>query len=308
MQVRDTGESPAVTLSLSVKTPRACCVVPALTQESVTMTAQDTIGPYTFFSGAYAHALDATQVSTGTFDISVTSGENAVSDSFKKTAELGSTCKPFGDDNPTEPGPEISYKGCYTDSVASRALTDALFSGANMTSSSCASLCSEYHFLGLEYGVECFCGNIHSTDSLLVDDSECNVPCPGNNDENCGGSYRLSVYENTAWIPTVNPEIEGYGYLGCYNDTLSTRALSGSFMYDSENMTVELCAEFCGGANYFGVEYFSECFCGASLLEASIAHPEAKCGFYCSGNSTQFCGGSHRMNVYVKDGILPPEE
>lgn len=267
------------------------------------MTAQVTIGPYTFFSGTYV--LDASQTSSTTFDVSVAGGEEIVSDSFKRTADLGPTCKPFGDDDPA-PEKGYSYKGCYTDSTSSRALTGAWYTSENMTVDFCAESCSEYKFFGLEYGIECFCGSIHSAESILVDDSECSMACAGDDSEICGASYRLSVYENTDWIPVTNPEIVGYDYLGCYNDSLPTRALSDSFVYDSEAMTAEFCAEFCDGANYFGLEYFSECYCGSSLLEESIPFPETDCGFFCSGNSSQFCGGSHRMNVYVKEGVLPP--
>ncbi|KAL1955711.1 hypothetical protein VTO42DRAFT_8183 [Malbranchea cinnamomea] len=301
--VRDVSASSTVTLSLTMKTPRNCCVVPALTKQLVTMTAQDTIGPYTFYSGTYP--LDPSQSTTTRFDVLVTDEQESVSDSFKSTADLGSTCKPFGDGGPSSPN--IDYRGCYTDSVFSRALTGAASDDDEMTIDFCADFCQAYRFFGLEYGRECFCGNTQSSESTLVADSECSMPCGGDGSKICGASNRLSVYENLDWIPTVNPEIEGYEYLGCYNDSTARRGLSDTFVYDSE-MTVELCAEFCSGANYFGVEYFSECYCGAELSDSSTVQPEADCSFFCSGNSTQYCGGSNRMNVYVKEGLLIPEK
>ncbi|EEP77316.1 predicted protein [Uncinocarpus reesii 1704] len=294
--VRNPVEAPSVTLSLTTKTPRNCCVVPALTKESVAMIEQGSIGPYTFYS--ISHIVDPAHKPTAKFDVSVGDGEAVKSDSFKSTADLGSTCAPIGSDDPPLPG--FSYEGCFTDTVESRALTGAAFVSDELTVGDCANLCGQYQFFGVEYGRECYCGNMKNSESVLVDDAECSMACSGDSSELCGAPYRLSLYKNTEWVPTINPEIPGYNHLGCYNDSASSRALSGTFMYN-EAMTVDLCASFCDGANYFGVEYFSECYCGDSLSPTSTEQPDTGCSFFCSGNSTQFCGGSNRMNLYMKE-------
>ena len=264
------------------------------------MTAQDTIGPYTFYSGSYS--LDSAQKTTTKFDVSIIEGEKTLSDSFKSTSNLGPTCAPFGSGDP-EP-PNFSYEGCFTDSVAERAFTGAAFADDEMTIEDCAKSCESYRFFGLEYGRECYCGNTRNPESILVADSECTMACGGDESEICGALNRLSVYNNTAWIPTVNPEIPGYKYLGCHNDSTGDRALSGEFEF-SEEMTVERCASFCEGEAYFGVEYYSECFCGAGLSPNSVKQPETDCSFFCSGNSSQYCGGSGRINVYIKEALMP---
>ncbi|KMU91256.1 WSC domain-containing protein 2 [Coccidioides immitis H538.4] len=296
--VRDTVASPNVTLALFMKIPRDCCVVPALKTKLIAMTKQRSIGPYTLFSSSYA--LEPFLKSSTIFDVSVTSGGKVILDSFKRTAELGSTCASFGSDGPTKP--EFNYEGCFTDSVASRTLTGKASADDEMTIEKCGSQCKDYQFFGLEYGRECFCGNTKGSRSVKVEESECSMACGGDKSKVCGAQDRLNLYKNTAWIPTINLDIAGYKHLGCYDDSRDSRALSESFVY-SDKMTVDMCASFCGGANYFGVEYYSECYCGATLSPRSSKQPETDCSFLCSGNSTQYCGGSDRINVYMKEPV-----
>jgi hypothetical protein len=259
------------------------------------MAEQETVGSYKLFSGTYT--IDLAQKPTTKFEVSVGTGASKTAVSFQNTADLGATCAPF-DSGSGEPTLH-TFSGCFTDSVSSRTLTGAVFADGGMTTEQCADLCESYQFFGLEYGTECFCGNVRSPGSQQVDDTECAMACGGDSSETCGDSNRLSIYENTNWEPTAHPEIEGYDFLGCYTDSTGSRTLSDTFQYSSE-MTVEFCASFCDGANYFGLEYFSECFCGASLLESSTLQPETDCSFLCSGNNSQYCGGSNRLSVYAK--------
>ncbi|KAF3484451.1 uncharacterized protein GIQ15_03775 [Arthroderma uncinatum] len=293
--VRDTVKSPMVTLSLTLKTPRSCCVAPALSTKSFTMLAQATIGSYTLYSGNYS--LEASYKSSAKFDVAVSSEATIVSDSFKSTTDLGSICTPFGSNDTNLP--TYSFEGCYTDSTESRTLTGGASVDDKMTVKACSSHCKGFQYFGLEYGRECYCGNSKGAGSMQVSETECKDPCGGDSSETCGASYRISIYKDTTWIPTINPKIPGYEYSGCYNDSASSRTLSDSFVYN-EKMTVELCAAFCNGTNYFGTEYFSECYCGASLSPGSTKQTEDGCSFFCSGNSTQYCGGSNRINIYTK--------
>ncbi|EFQ96906.1 WSC domain-containing protein 2 [Nannizzia gypsea CBS 118893] len=293
--VRDSANSPEVKLAVTTKTPRSCCVTPALTTQSVPMLSQTTVGPYTLYSGNFT--LAAAYRSSAKFDVSLSSGGAVVSDSFKNTADLGSMCVPFGSNGTTMP--DYTFDGCYTDTPESRALTGAAFVDGNMTVAACSGLCKGYQFFGLEYGTECYCGNSRSSSSMQAPESECNQPCGGDSSETCGAGYRIGIYKDKTWIPTTNPQIPGYNYTGCYSDSPSNRTLSGSLTYN-EKMTVELCAAFCNGTKYFGIEYFSECYCGADLFPESTMQPESDCGFFCSGNKTQHCGGNNRINIYTK--------
>jgi hypothetical protein len=53
--------------------------------------------------------------------------------------------------------------------------------------------------------------------------------------------------------------ITGYTNTGCWTEPLNARTLTGPASA-SVNMTVELCASFCTGYQYFGVEYFQEVY------------------------------------------------
>ncbi|EFE33119.1 uncharacterized protein ARB_07870 [Trichophyton benhamiae CBS 112371] len=294
-KVRKNANTGSVKLSVTTKTPRSCCVTPALTTQSVPMSPQTTVGPYTLYAGNLT--LAAAYRSNAKFDVSLTSGGAVISDSFKNTADLSSTCAPFGSNDPTMP--DYTFDGCYTDTPESRALTSAAFVKENMTIAACSSLCKGYQFFGLEYGTECYCGDTRSNSSMQAPKSECNQPCGGDSSETCGAGYRIAIYKDDKWVPITSPQIPGYNYTGCYSDSPSNRTLSGSFTYN-EKMTVELCASFCNGTKYFGVEYFSECYCGANMFPGSTIQPESDCGFFFSANKTQHCGGSNRINIYTK--------
>lgn len=52
--------------------------------------------------------------------------------------------------NPTIPN--YTYKGCYTDSVGARTLTDVVMFDSAMTAEKCAARCSGFTYFGMEYG------------------------------------------------------------------------------------------------------------------------------------------------------------
>ncbi|KAF4983339.1 hypothetical protein FZEAL_1231 [Fusarium zealandicum] len=88
--------------------------------------------------------------------------------------------------------------GCYTDtSDKGRALMWGLdYDGSDMTPTKCLNGCADQGFplAGIEYGGECYCGNVLANDTAKADPSDCNMNCNGDNTFKCGGSGRLSVY------------------------------------------------------------------------------------------------------------------
>ncbi|KAK6340482.1 hypothetical protein TWF730_002233 [Orbilia blumenaviensis] len=102
----------------------------------------------------------------------------------------------------------------------------------------------------------------------------------------------------------VHPGSSGYGYLGCYNETLDTtndRAIYGGNVTKSTDMTVDKCLDVCkkgGSFNYAGLEYTSECWCGPYLSELSQKLEDAQCNLGCAGNNSEACGGALRVSVY----------
>lgn len=68
-----------------------------------------------------------------------------------------------------------------------------------MTPKACTDHCAERGYLiaGTEYSGECFCGNAfvnHGGKVKQVEESQCNMPCKGDQGIICGGPARLSVY------------------------------------------------------------------------------------------------------------------
>lgn len=138
-----------------------------------------------------------------------------------------------------------SYKGCYTDDVASRSLQSAATTGDGMTAEVCITFCTGrgYSLAGTEYSKECceykfslyrLISNVYYTDSLTdcgnsilspgtVATDGCNMACGGAAGEACGGPNRLSVYEKNTTTgggavtgPVTNANVGEWGSLGCY--------------------------------------------------------------------------------------------
>ena len=146
----------------------------------------------------------------------------------------------------------------------------------------------------------------------------------------------MNVYTlnpNSTALPTVAPTPTATGgpvtvqtagpyvYLACYVDNTNGRALSALENPESgAGNTVEVCAAACSGYKYMGVEYGGECYCdnvigggngvatgmtpqtdGCSMVSPVHAEDVALLTICqtCSGNSSEYCGGQNRLNMYV---------
>lgn len=113
----------------------------------------------------------------------------------------------------------------------------------------------------------------------------------------CGGSQRLSLYQNLFWTAPEDPSsIGSYEFYGCVTDS-PTRTLAASSL-SSSAMTLEMCATFCSGYTYFGAEWSVECWCGNSFTEGAALVDSSQCSMTCGGNSTELCGNGDRLSVY----------
>ena len=140
-------------------------------------------------------------------------------------------------------------------------------------------------------------------------------------------SYSLTL-STTSAVPTYTGPITvqtvtgGWSYIGCYTEATNTRALSGlQNPVPGNQNTLEVCAAACAGYPYFGVEYAGECefslfrlllivsnriigYCGSVLNSGSVIAPGGSspalngCSMTCAGNSSEYCGGGNRLNVY----------
>lgn len=88
-----------------------------------------------------------------------------------------------------------SSLGCTPDNSGSgRVLTGSYSEANNQTPQSCLASCQSkgFTYAGLEYGRQCYCGNSISLAKLGA--GGCTMPCSGDKNAMCGGSYRMNLY------------------------------------------------------------------------------------------------------------------
>ncbi|XP_052788050.1 xylosyltransferase oxt-like isoform X2 [Mya arenaria] len=89
-----------------------------------------------------------------------------------------------------------SYIGCYKDSQTERDLSNV---GTKFNSDNSPQKCLEYcttggyQYAGLQYKVECWCGNTYNKYGDLPETS-CQTSCPGNQTETCGGYNAQRIF------------------------------------------------------------------------------------------------------------------
>lgn len=205
--------------------------------------------------------------------------------------------------------------GCFKDTVNPRTLRGmGVLSQANMTASICAKHCADHGFeyAGTEYSKECHCGN-ELYGSAKLTDGLCNMTCSGDKGAKCGGSSALTVYRKSTQSASgtsdpskpvsadanfLSPD-HGWDALGCYTDSVSPRALSGTAMQINAKLTPQACISHCSSLHfaYAGLEYGKECHCGNSLKQSKKS-AAGQCNMKCTGDSKSTCGGSSRLQLY----------
>jgi len=185
------------------------------------------------------------------------------------------------------------YLGCYFDD-GNRALREAYRTDPLMTPQLCNSICQGFPFYAVEDTTQCFCGTTFHNGYPKVPDSECNDSCNGDSGAKCGGFWRLSLYSSTG---ASAPPAVSYTAQGCFVDQ-PDRGLTNVETTD-DTITPPLCAGFCVGYRYAGVEYGNQCFCGNTWPSSYSKVADNECNFTCAGDPTQTCGGFWLLNLYV---------
>ncbi|KAF8476774.1 WSC domain-containing protein [Kalaharituber pfeilii] len=212
--------------------------------------------------------------------------------------------------SPTPTPSPWEYLGCAQETTP-RLLGGATTTSPNMTLSLCHNFCLSKNLplAGLEYAKECYCG-LALPPNYPLNATGCSSPCAGNPSQICGGSSRLSIYNNTLYIPPSTPKVVLGGqwlWEGCFTE-VAGRAVAGYGFSNSTSMTVEMCVKGCGerGWTVAGLEYARECWCGNEVKKESVLVVEKECNMLCTGNVTEFCGGRSRVGVYMKNNTMTP--
>lgn len=88
------------------------------------------------------------------------------------------------------------------------------------------------------------------------------------------------------------------------------RTIHRANTHDFDEMTNEMCAQFCFDHDYAyaGTEYYYECWCGNILAEGGVkATDQSDCNMPCTGDGDQACGGSDRLTLYKRPFEGPKE-
>ncbi|KAH9927682.1 copper radical oxidase [Fomitopsis serialis] len=207
------------------------------------------------------------------------------------------------------------YAACYVDNAYGRAISTELPDNSNLTVESCIANCTAQNFTvaGLEYSVQCFCGDNLVNGAVTTEDSDCNMGCGGNSTEACGGPNRLSVYTSTDNVTVYpvpvpqNTSLPGqWQYQGCLKEPGANRTFPYQNIWTYNN-TVDACLNQCAMFGYpaAGMEYGDECWCGdvSDVAEYSDGFANASdCSIPCSGDPIHLCGGAERLQLYYWNG------
>ncbi|PFH62596.1 hypothetical protein XA68_12848 [Ophiocordyceps unilateralis] len=212
---------------------------------------------------------------------------------------------------------QYRYVGCFKDNTPDRQLPIQVVADDNLTNAMCIAACaqSKYVFCGTEYLRECWAGN--QIPMQKVDEENCNYNCAGAINQICGGNgvnegaggaYISLFADSLRWDgnltrppppgPVVNPGVAGFASIGCYTEGNPDRALPNGV--NTNKRTVAACVNACKAATFSiaGVEYGGECWCGNAMGRGSVPAPAADCVMTCNDNSTEYCGGPSRLNIY----------
>jgi len=125
------------------------------------------------------------------------------------------------------------HLGCFQDSFTKRLLQGHLVKLKTQNSPSvCTEVCSKsgFSYAGVQYGVECFCGNSRPEPSSALENSKCSMACPGSKEKTCGGYLAVDVYDTglQALVPpklgSVSPQSPHQPVKLVYLLTVSGRA------------------------------------------------------------------------------------
>ncbi|KAJ3313405.1 hypothetical protein HDU76_002652, partial [Blyttiomyces sp. JEL0837] len=211
--------------------------------------------------------------------------------------------------------------GCLLDTGNPRTFGNFLLGGATVETCQAAAGAKGYVYMGLDWADSLY----RNLTSAAAPATDCTMKCNANAAELCGAGNRLSAYyygtshpfvptttsdgatttaaaTSTSATPTPTPSglPAGWGYVGCFKEGTSGRALAGMPIPATATMTNEHCATQClaKGFAISGTEFGQECYCGNDIRNGGAAAAETDCTSVCAGNTAEKCGGGNRLTVY----------
>mmetsp|Transcript_24191 Transcript_24191/g.59226 ORF Transcript_24191/g.59226 Transcript_24191/m.59226 type:complete len:1073 (+) Transcript_24191:176-3394(+) len=190
--------------------------------------------------------------------------------------------------------------------VNKRTVNPGVQSPPGMTVQACITYCEglNYAYAGLENRNECFCGNEYRTHGFAPV-TDCKHKCNGDQSQECGGPWRVTVYATGSGPFTPLPGQPSIPNLGCWADNTNDRAMT-THVGTSElrgPVYVQRCINHCftQGHNFAGLQSGRECYCTDTEAEYQKHGNSTSCDRECGGIAYGNCGGNEALTVYSVD-------
>lgn len=230
--VRNDRVSQGASAFISYKVPATNIPVAALRNTTVSLTEGDCVGQYTFFKAEYTVPGGLTYEA----NVDVKNGDKT--DSFKKLAGFGGTCRVFSNPAACEGGntPNTTTSSTVTSSTVSTQ-TSSVSTESSVSTSGVSSTFTT------------------STVSSIPETT------PSSTVVSTTSSRPISSTTSSAGPATTlhhRESVGGYTLVSCWTEGSGKRALGATSHVDDE-MTLEMCMEYCSDYVYWGTEYGKEC-------------------------------------------------
>lgn len=280
--VRNDRVADGAKATISYKIPQTNSPAPALRTATIDLVKGACVGQYTFFSADYTIAGGRAYEAR----VDVTNGNYV--DAFKPVVEFGGTCRAF--ENPAQCGGSGSSSTTSTTSTTAGSSTTSVSeptgsSGTSETvtgSSSDSSVSSSTTSVSVSSTESSTSSSVSSTTSSTTSSTPSSTPgsTPSSTTSSTTSSSSSSTSEEVKTTPSTTPSttssssttssaeptvgpqhretVGGYNLVSCWTDRVDRRTLDSAYKA-TDDMTLEMCAEFCSDFIYWGAEYGREC-------------------------------------------------
>ncbi|XP_065220734.1 uncharacterized protein LOC135845823 [Planococcus citri] len=197
--------------------------------------------------------------------------------------------------------PAKTYMGCYIDDKPDfRVLKGSWQEFADNSPDKCHKHCYKqgFRYFGLTYIKECMCGDTIPSKDIKVPEQECNTRCSGDDQEICGGGWRLSIYgTGITDIP------ENGRFVGCFKNTNSTKGseIKGEISFElGKSNSNRRCLNLCDqkGFKYSGTQK-DYCTCLKEIPPSPLKLDDFACDVdNCPGEINEKCGSKDKMKIF----------
>ncbi|KKA29461.1 hypothetical protein TD95_003109 [Thielaviopsis punctulata] len=278
--VHNSQTDASVSAVITYKIPRSSSgtnPVPQMSNMTIEMAKGTCYGDYTFYTASTT--IPGGISVEATIDIVSSSGDGTYTDEFRRGRDIGGSCMDFsGISCNANPGSSSSSSSLSSSSTSFFNST-VVPSGTGSLSVSVTSITSE----------TLTSSSVPATSSFTVSST-----APSSTVASATPTESLHHRES----------IGGYTLVSCQTEGSGVRALDSTSMA-SDEMTLEMCMDFCSGYNYWGTEYGRECYCGNYLASSSTEADSSECNMVCAGDATQYCGAGNRLELYKTTASVP---